>query len=73
MLFRCRLFWNPFIKTFIKPFGNEIAGLPAWPVFETLVGTILFFGVIYYLVAVRGSAADVETQADMVTGEAIIG
>ena len=21
-----RLFWNPFINTFIKPFGNEIAG-----------------------------------------------
>jgi urea carboxylase system permease len=68
-----RLFWNPFINTFIKPFGNEIPGLPAWPVFETLVGAILFFGVIYYVVAVRGSAHDVETQADMVTGEAVIG
>jgi amino acid transporter len=68
-----RLFWNPFINTFIKPFGNEIAGLPAWPVFETLVGTILIFGLIYYAVAVRGTAADVETEADMVTGEAVIG
>jgi amino acid transporter len=68
-----RLFWNPFINTFIKPFGNEIAGLPAWPVFETLVGTILIFGLIYYVVAVRGTAADVETEADMVTGEAVIG
>jgi amino acid transporter len=68
-----RLFWNPFINTFIKPFGNEIAGLPAWPVFETLVGTILVFGLIYYVVAVRGTAADVETEADMVTGEAVIG
>ena len=26
------------IDTFFKPFGNEIDGLPAWPVFETLVG-----------------------------------
>ena len=68
-----RLFWNPFINTFIKPFGQEISGLPAWPVFETLVGAILIFGAIYYAVAVRGSAHDVETQADMVTGEAVIG
>jgi amino acid transporter len=68
-----RLFWNPFINTFIKPFGQEIPGLPAWPVFETLVGTILFFGVLYYAVAVRGTAHDVETQADLVTGEAVIG
>jgi amino acid transporter len=68
-----RLFWNPFINTFIKPFGNEISGLPAWPVFETLVGTILVFGAIYYVVAVRGTAHDVETQADQVTGEATIG
>jgi amino acid transporter len=68
-----RLFWNPYINTFIKPFGNEISGLPAWPVFETLVGTILIFGAIYYALAVRGTRHDVETQADMVTGEATIG
>ena len=68
-----RLFWNPYINTFIKPFGNEIAGMPAWPVFETLVGAILIFGAIYYALAVRGSAADAETQADLVTGEAVIG
>ena len=68
-----RLFWNPFINTFIKPFGNEIAGLPAWPIFETLVGAILISGAIYYAVAVRGTKHDVETQADMVTGEAVIG
>ena len=68
-----RLFWNPFINTFIKPFGQEVAGMPAWPVFETLVGAILLFGAIYYLVAVRGTAHDVETEADMVTGEAVIG
>ena len=68
-----RLFWNPFINTFIKPFGNEISGLPAWPVFETLVGAILISGAIYYAVAVRGMAHDVETEADLVTGEAVIG
>jgi Amino acid transporters len=68
-----RLFWNPFINTFIKPFGQEISGLPAWPIFETLVGAILISGAIYYAVAIRGTAHDVETQADMVTGEAVIG
>lgn len=68
-----RLFWNPFINTFIKPFGNEIAGMPAWPVFETLVGAILISGAIYYAVAVRGKTHDIETEADLVTGEALIG
>ena len=29
------------INTFIKPFGQEISGLPAWPIFETIVGAIL--------------------------------
>ena len=33
-----RALTNPTIDTFIKPFGNEIAGMPAWPIFETLVG-----------------------------------
>ena len=32
-----RAITNPTIDTFIKPFGNEIAGMPAWPIFETLV------------------------------------
>ena len=67
-----RLFWNPFINTFIKPFGQEIPGLPAWPIFETIVGAILISGAIYYVLAVRGKAHDVES-ADAVTGEALIG
>jgi len=62
---------NPTIDTFFKPFGQEIAGLPAWPVFETLVFTLLILGAIYYAVSVRGRAADVE--ADLATGEATIG
>ncbi len=68
-----RLYWNPFINTFIKPFGNEIAGMPAWPIFETIVGAILISGAIYYVVAVRGKEHDVETLADLVTGETDIG
>ena len=31
-------------------------GLPAWPLFETLVGLLLVIGAIYYVVAVRGRA-----------------
>ena len=66
-----RAFTNPTIDTFIKPFGNAIEGMPAWPIFETLVGVLLVIGAIYYTVAIRGHAADVES--DEVTGEATIG
>jgi len=62
---------NPTIDGFIKPFGNAIAGMPAWPIFETLVIAILLLGAIYYAVSVRGRAADVEV--DLATGEATIG
>ena len=67
-----RAFTNPTIDTFIKPFGNTISGMPAWPIFETLVGVLAILGVLYYAVSVRGRAADVES-ADAVTGEATIG
>jgi amino acid transporter len=66
-----RAFTNPTIDTFIKPFGTAIEGMPAWPIFETLVGVLLVIGAIYYAVAIRGRAADVES--DEVTGEATIG
>ena len=63
---------NPTIDGFIKPFGNTIDGMPAWPIFETLVGVLMVIGAIYYLVSVRGRAHDVES-ADVITGEATIG
>jgi amino acid transporter len=66
-----RGFTNPGIGSFLTPFGNKIDGLPAWPTFETLVATILILGAIYYIASVRGRAADVE--ADVATGEAVIG
>jgi amino acid transporter len=66
-----RAITNPTIDTFIKPFGNTINGMPAWPIFETLVVTILVLGAIYYAVAVRGRVAD--TEADLATGEAVLG
>jgi amino acid transporter len=63
---------NPTIDTFIKPFGNEIAGMPSLPIFEALVLTLIVLGAIYYAVSVRGRAHDVES-ADQITGEAVIG
>ena len=58
-----RLYWNPMINTFIKPFGQELSWMPAWPLFETLIGLILFVGAIYYLAVVRRQAPDVEGTA----------
>jgi amino acid transporter len=55
-----RLFWNPMINAFIKPFGNTLDWMPAWPVFETLTGIILILGAIYYLAVVRRQPHDVE-------------
>jgi amino acid transporter len=62
---------NPFINTFLSWGGEVLEGLPAIPVFETLVGLVLLAGVIYYLAAQRGRADAVE--ADVATGEATIG
>ena len=67
-----RGFTNPMINSFFKPFGQELTWLPAWPTFEAIITAILVFGAIYYVIAVRGSAEDVES-ADAVTGEASIG
>ena len=67
-----RLFTNPFIESFLTPFGNTLEGLPKWPTFETLVVVIFVVGAVYYALAVRGRAADVES-ADAITGEATIG
>jgi urea carboxylase system permease len=66
-----RGFTNPGIAAFITPFGRKVEGLPSWPTFETIVGALLILGAIYYLASVRGRAADVE--ADLATGEAVIG
>jgi amino acid transporter len=62
---------NPFINTFLTWGGQPLDGLPSWPVFETLVGLVLVVGSIYYVVAQRGRREEVE--ADVATGEAVIG
>ncbi len=64
---------NPFINTFIKIGGTLQDQLPAWPVFETTVGTILIIGALYYVVAQRGKLDKVQVEADAATGEAVIG
>jgi amino acid transporter len=62
---------NPFINTFLSWGGAVLDALPAIPVFETLVGLVILIGAIYYVVAQRGRAREVE--ADVATGEALIG
>ena len=55
-----RDWWNPFVNSFLTFLGEPIEWLPAWPLFETMVGLFLVLGLIYYLIAVRGQAHDVE-------------
>jgi amino acid transporter len=68
---------NPFINTFIAigktPEGdpNILTGLPAIPIFETIVGAVVLIGGVYYLAVQRGRADRVE--ADVATGETTIG
>ena len=68
---------NPFINTFLSlgknadGTANILSGLPAWPVFETLVGLVVVVGALYYVVAQRGHADEV--SPDLATGEALIG
>ena len=66
-----RAFWNPMINSFLQWFGQPLKDLPAWPLFETIVGTLIVTGAIYYVVAVRGRATT--NEADLATGEAQIG
>ncbi len=66
-----RTYWNPFINSFLQWFGQPLDQLPAWPLYETIVGTLLIFGALYYVVSVRGRRDDVES-ADAITGEATI-
>ena len=63
-----RAYWNPFVNSFLTFLGEPIEWLPAWPLFETMVGLFLVLGIIYYVIAVRGKAHDVEgvdPQGDM--------
>ena len=65
-----RAYWNPFINTFLQWFGTPLENLPPLPLYETVVGTLVLFGAIYYVIAVRGRAT--QAEADLATGEAVI-
>jgi amino acid transporter len=65
-----RAYWNPFINSFLQWFGTPLENLPAWPLYETVVGTLLVFGAAYYLIALRGRAP--EAEPDLATGEEVI-
>ena len=67
-----RAYWNPLINGLFVVGGQKLEGLPPWPLFETLVGVLLVTGAIYYAVAIRGSARDVEARADAAS-DAVIG
>jgi hypothetical protein len=49
-----------------------LAGLPSWPIFETLVILTVIVGAIYYVVAQRGKLDVTQLEADAATGEAVI-
>jgi urea carboxylase system permease len=63
-----RAYWNPLINGLFTVGGQKLDQLPPWPLFETLVGILLVTGAIYYAVAIRGSARDIEGTADAVIG-----
>jgi amino acid transporter len=66
-----RGYWNPLINGLFEVNGVALEGLPAWPLYESLVGLLLVLGAIYYVIAVRGRQDEV--QADAATGETTIG
>ena len=66
-----RELWNPFINGLFQFLGQPMDWLPAWPLYETIVGVLLVTGLLYYVVSVRGTAHDVESDA--ATGETLIG
>jgi amino acid transporter len=67
-----RAYWNPLINGLFTVGGQKLDQLPPWPLFETLVGILLVTGAIYYAVAIRGSARDVEGTAETAP-DAVIG
>ena len=40
-----RNIWNPLINGLFESTGRKLDGLPAWPLYETLVGLLLVVGV----------------------------
>ena len=61
---------NPSL-TFLTSGGKAIDWLPDIPFFEATVALILIGGAVYYIATGQGRKVDV-TEADLVTGEAVI-
>jgi amino acid transporter len=68
-----RNLWNPLINGLFSFNGQALDGLPAWPLYESMVGLLLVLGALYYLVSVRGRAHDVESAAEVSAADAVIG
>ena len=56
-----REFWNPFINKLFQWNGEPLSGLPAWPMFESMVVALFLLGLLYYVISVRGRKHDVES------------
>ena len=67
-----RAYWNPLISGLFSVGGQKLDWLPPVPLFEGLVGVLLVLGAIYYVVAVRGTARDIE-EAPAGATDAVIG
>jgi len=65
-----RDFTNPSL-TIIKSGGNTISWLPDLPFFEATVLLIVVVGAVYYVATGQGRKVD-QTEADLVTGEAVL-
>jgi amino acid transporter len=65
--------WNPLINGLFTINGTKLEGLPAVPLYEAIVGTLLVVGGLYYAVSVRGRAHDVEAAAVSSSEDAVIG
>jgi len=64
---------NPPINTFLQWNGETLSDLPAIPVFEAFVGTVLLVGILYYLLSGQRGKEDASTLApDRATGEQMI-
>jgi amino acid transporter len=66
-----RDFTNPSL-TIITSGGNKLGFLPDIPFYEGTVALILIVGLVYYFATGQGRKVD-KTEADLVTGEAVIG
>jgi amino acid transporter len=71
-----RALWNPFINGLFSFLGQPMDWLPAWPLYESIVGLLLVLGLAYYAVSVRGRAHDVESEempGEVAAADAVIG